>query len=211
VSLANIKKLTESDMVPAAAAVVQKPIDGSSFWSVTDGNLLIHCVTKGSHQPLWCHQRGGSRLGRGVWWIPDLGTEVLISFDEGQFEGDAFIVGEFGRAPSGIAENTTLILDNSVELRSVGGVAEKMVKGETYRTNEDQLLSAICDGLTLMFAVIAAMNTDALLAVAAPDTSAAAVIANTAIVLTPPDIVTAAKSAFDLAASSYLATVGKVE
>jgi len=123
---ANLAKIfSDSDeSVPAVAAIVRKPTSGENHWDVVDGCLLIHCVTKGHQQPLWAHASGATRLGRGLLQIPDLGTEVLISFDMGLFEGDAFIVGLFGRSVSdGLAENVTLLLDDKVRIKSVGGTS----------------------------------------------------------------------------------------
>lgn len=119
---ANLAKLMEDDRVPAVAAIVRKPISGEKHWDVVDGCLLIHCVSKGHQQPMWAHASGATRLGRGLLRIPDLGTEVLIAFDNGMLEGDAFIVGLFGRSVSdGLDENITLLLDDKVKIKSVSG------------------------------------------------------------------------------------------
>ncbi len=128
---ANLKKLMEDERVPAVAAFVRKTQDGGAHWSLSGEagarQLLIHVVTKNHHTPIWCHAQGGSRTGRGVWAIPDVGTEVLVSFDNGAFEGDAFIVGEFGRhAGASLSENATLIVDGTVEIRSLNGTAVKL-------------------------------------------------------------------------------------
>ncbi len=127
---ASLKKLLEDERIPAVAAIVRAPADGSDYWSLVGPSdarqLLIHVVTKGHRTPIWCHAQGGGRRGRGCWSIPDVGTEVLVSFDNGQFEGDAFIVGEFGRLSDSIDASTTLILDSTVEIKSVGGTAVKL-------------------------------------------------------------------------------------
>lgn len=143
---ANITKvvLDGDDRVPAVAAIVRKPISGENHWDVVDGCLLIHCVTKGHQQPLWAHAPGATRLGRGLLAIPDLGTEVLISFDDGMFEGDAFVVGLFGRSVSdGLAENVTLLLDDKVKIKSVGGTSVPLGTVPDLQTLKNAINNAV--------------------------------------------------------------------
>lgn len=213
---ANLKNLMKDERVAAVHAIVSKPADKSSHWDVItqpDGQkqLLVHVITKGSHTPLWCHAQGGTRTGRGSWSIPDVKTEVIVGFDDGEFEGDGFICGEVGRLADSLGENQTLILDALIELRSVGGTAEKMLKGETYRGKEDLLFSAIVGAITLIQALVLAMSTDPLLASFCPLSSAAAITANAGLILPPIYPIATALSQFNAAASTYLATVGKVE
>jgi phage gp45-like len=88
--------------------------------------------------------------------------------------------------------NTKAILvvkaGGTIELRSLVGVPEKMVKGETYRAAEDIMLTAL-------EAALAALNADAALT---PATKTACNAAAAAI------------TAFLGAAGTYLSTVGKV-
>ncbi len=125
----NLKKLLLDERIPAVAGFVKTPPEGGNHWDYVGpaGNrqLLIHVVTKGSHASLWCHPCGGMRAGRGIWAIPDIGTEVLVSFDNGDFEGDPFIVGLFGRYDDSVhtlVAGSTLIVDSSVEIRSATGI-----------------------------------------------------------------------------------------
>ncbi len=120
----------EDERVPAVAGFVRQTPDGGAHWNVSGiagaRQLMIHVVTKTHHTPIWCHAQGGGKLSHGLWSIPSVGTEVLVSFDNGAFEGDAFIIGEFGRyddSSQSLAENTTLLIDETVEIRSVAGSA----------------------------------------------------------------------------------------
>lgn len=116
-SLGKLQHLLRDDRVVCSAAVVRLPPDNASYYDVIAGQLLVYCVGKVTQQPFWAHCCG-TRLGRGMWEIPDVGTEVLIGFDDGESEGDAFIVGTFGRStPSDLDDETTILVDTSVKVR----------------------------------------------------------------------------------------------
>jgi hypothetical protein len=147
----NLKKLLKDDRIPAIAAIVKAPDDGGDHWSHVgkDGarQLLIRVIGKTSHTPIWAHACGGYRGGRGIWQIPDIGTEVLVSFDNGDLEGDAFIVAEFGRANVDITADTLLLLDQLIEARSVGGTANSVATKADLQTLKDAITNAIVVGL----------------------------------------------------------------
>ncbi len=125
-SLQNLKLLMKDDRVAAIHAVVRAPKSGENHYSLIAGQLMIHVVAKTSKTPIWAHMDGGGRLGRGVWSIPDIGTEVVVAFDDGEFEGDAFIVGTHGRLQGVLNTGVTLLVDDSVEIRSVSGTAHAL-------------------------------------------------------------------------------------
>lgn len=98
------------------------------FQKQRNGQLMISVVTNQHAVPFWATYKGGDILGRGIWMIPGIGTEVMLCFDQGDFEGDAFIVSMFGSAPDeAVAENITLLIDDTVEIRSLSGTAQGLL------------------------------------------------------------------------------------
>jgi hypothetical protein len=105
----------------------------------------------------------------------------------------------------------------TVEIRTPTGTPEKMIKGETYRTNEDTMLTAISGCILALKAVLTALDTyaNAIKGIADPTSgNPATTTLHTALVTVATPVLDATKTAIDTfqaAASTYLATVGKVE
>lgn len=64
--------------------------------------------------------------GGGFWRIPPIGAEVMLCFDDGEFEGDAYLVSPHEDAPTGLVIGKTFVLDDTVEIRSADGTATKL-------------------------------------------------------------------------------------
>lgn len=100
--------------------------------------------------------------------------------------------------------------DGTIELKTVLGIAEKMIKGETYRTAEDTLFAAMATiintigGLAVLLQAATPTLTGSPANIAAYNTAAAAL----PVAITNYDN---AVIAFNTAALTYLARVGKVE
>lgn len=122
-----MRDLLAGEAVWCVAATVQLH-DGEVefFKKQSNGQLMISVVTNQHAVPMWATYKGGDIIGRGIWAIPGIGTEVFVGFDQGDFEGDAFIVAPFGSAPDALTANITLVIDDTVEIRSVGGSANKL-------------------------------------------------------------------------------------
>ena len=120
------KQMLEDERVWGVAARVAVHADQESHFAVSEGQIQVSVITLTHNQEIWAILPGGSRTGAGWWRIPDVRTEVFVMFSGGEFEGDAYIAGFYGRAPGDLEENVTLILDDKVEIRAVDGTAHKL-------------------------------------------------------------------------------------
>lgn len=164
-----------------------------------EGQIQVSVITLRHGVPINAILTGGDGSGNGSWKIPSVGTEVMLTCDDGQFEGDVFISGFAGKPPANIAQNETQIVDDTVYIGQKTG-AQKMVKGETYRSAEDTLINA-------MTAAFAAINVYAVAIKPIADPSNLFTPALTTALTTAW---VSAVSAFQAAATTYLASKGKV-
>ena len=115
------------DMVPAVKATVAPHENSGSHWSVNaDGDLEVTVLTHSHAVPITALLGalvGGS--GKGVWMVPPLGTEVLVAFPDGDYEGDAVIVGVMptGSVPSGLTDGKVVIVGIEVLVHDGAGGA----------------------------------------------------------------------------------------
>lgn len=125
-TLTATKELMAPDQVWTLAARVTKHDGENSHWRVGDEGQMIISVRTHTHDvQIDAIMKGGTN-GGGVWIIPDEGTEVLIAFDNGEFEGDAFLVATFGNSPVGLVPGRLLIIGDEVHVRSTSGTAQKL-------------------------------------------------------------------------------------
>lgn len=125
-SFASLRDLLEDERMAAVKARVEKHEGESEYWAVNDdGHLEIQVVTLNHGVPIVAHMTGGG-AGSGFWWVPPVGAEVMVTFDNGDFEGDATITGVFGAAPNGLAPGTMLVLGSDVQVRTLGGTAKAL-------------------------------------------------------------------------------------
>lgn len=109
------------------AATVQLHDGETEHWERSaEGAMTISVVTNQHAVPINAILKGGGNNGQGFWFIPSIGTEVLIAFENGDFDGDAYIVGIHGHSPTGLQPGTLLVLGDNVEIRSVGGTARAL-------------------------------------------------------------------------------------
>lgn len=197
-SYANLRKLLEDDRIHVAAAVVAT-LDGESSHYATneEGDIIVSCLVQQGGTPVWANLGAlvGAK-GQGVWVIPDPGVEVMLGFDKGNFEGEAYLIAcaPSGNSPSGLAPGTVYVLGLSVVIAQTPGAAQKMILGETYRAAEDTYLTA----------------TEALITIIAAAPALAVYFASGA-PATALSTWTTAVANFHAAAASYLAQIGKVE
>jgi hypothetical protein len=126
-NLANLKRLLEDDRVPAIAARIALHAGETTHYRVNEeGDLVVSVLTLNHEVPIWANldTLAGSS-GHGVWFIPDLDTEVIITFDNGDYEGEAYIAMRTsgGRAPAGLASGKVFVLRLDVQVRSPDGTA----------------------------------------------------------------------------------------
>lgn len=145
-SLENLRDLLRDERVAAVAAHVALHAGETSFWFVNDeGDIVISVVTNQHGVELHANLdviAGGS--GRGIYMLPALGDEVLIGFDDGDFEGEAYVISRTaggGGAPEGLAPGKVVVVGLEVLVHSGDGVCEPLV-----RLSEHQALVDAIDG-----------------------------------------------------------------
>lgn len=126
-SLVHLKHLLRDERVWCVAARVEV-LDGQSahFDTNAEGDLIVSCLTVNHDVPIWANldSLAGGANGEGVWFIPDPGTEVMIAFDDGDFEGEAHIVSRTsgGRAPAGLGPGKIFVIGARIEVRATSKV-----------------------------------------------------------------------------------------
>lgn len=104
---------------------VVRLFDGESKHYEIDGEDLLVDVELGAEaMPLFCRMAstmGG--MGRGVWSIPPIGTEVVVAVPIGDLDADPVIVGVLpsGALPEGLDEQTIVITSPKVRIEASGG------------------------------------------------------------------------------------------
>lgn len=126
-SLANLRELVKDDRIHVVAAVVAVLVGETAHYYVnTEGDVVVSCLVHQAGTPIWANLSAlvGAR-GQGVWVIPDPGVEVMLGFDHGDFEGEAYLLACFpsGRSPAGLAPGKVFVIGMSVEVRSSSGTA----------------------------------------------------------------------------------------
>jgi hypothetical protein len=143
VSLTSLRDHLRDERVWCVAArVALHDGDSSHFDTAKNGQLIISVRTLRNDVPIWAMMNGGDVDGKGLWKIPAIGTEVMIGFDDGMFEGDAYIMGFMGKPPTDLAEGETIIADDTVYIGQKIG-AESIIKAETFFNALDIMLAAI--------------------------------------------------------------------
>lgn len=127
-TLQSIRDITDEQMIPCIAAVVALHDGESTHYVLNDeGQLQISVKTHRGQQINAILSLDADSDGGGIWRVPALGTEVLVVFNEGDFEGDGYLVGKHpGRItslPTGLAPGTTVVQDGAVLVRGIGGTA----------------------------------------------------------------------------------------
>lgn len=151
-SLANLAHLLRDERVAAVAARVAK-LDGHPdvFDVNEEGDVIVSCLTLNHEVPIWANldTLAGSS-GHGVWFIPDEGTEVMIGFDDGDFEGEAYIIGRTssGNAPEGLAPGKVFVLGVEVQVRSPNGTAQPALTMDDYTSLKSWLETHVHSGVT---------------------------------------------------------------
>lgn len=111
--------------------VVRRPPGDSTHYRVEDGDILVE-VEMMPHG-----ERVSARLGalvggptRGVWAIPDVETEVVVAFEQGEFERDPYIVAVLasGTAPSDLALGKVIVIGTEVLVHDGNGGAVSLAK-----------------------------------------------------------------------------------
>lgn len=130
-SLAGLRALFDGGPVATSAARVELH-DGATgpnghYYVNSEGDIIVTVRLHHHDVPIDANLSAlvGGR-GAGVWCIPDVGTEVIVAYDEGDMEGEAYIVGAFGAPPNGLAPGKVLVVGLEIEARSADGTALKL-------------------------------------------------------------------------------------
>lgn len=141
-----MRDLLADERIWAVAATVQKH-DGQSthFKTQRNGQLMVSVITNLHAVPLWVTYGSGDIDGRGVWFIPAVGTEVVVNFDNGEFEGDGFITKLVGKAPTGLVDGDIVIRPRAGMKVFIGdiGATENLVLGQAFKTFAESLIDAL--------------------------------------------------------------------
>lgn len=98
-----------------------------SHWSIgEEGQVYLSVKTLRSDTPIHAIWSGGDVGNGGAFYIPDEGVEVGVAFDDGEFEGDAFVVRVFGTVPAAIAPGKLLLISPMTEIRDEDGEASAL-------------------------------------------------------------------------------------
>lgn len=143
---AALKEHLADERIWCIAARVVVPKGETLHYEVTaEGHISVHVETLRHGVQLPALLRAGDDSGAGLWRIPSVGTEVIINFDDGQFEGDAYIVSVNGKKPAGVPLDATKVylIGPNVEIRSVNGTAKKLAFEDDLNALENKVNSLI--------------------------------------------------------------------
>lgn len=114
--------------------------ESSHHRKTEEGANEVSVRTSNHGLQLWALLPGGSNGDRGIWSVPEIGTEVLIACEDGDPEGDVFLVSAYGHSPSTMTTTQLILLINDViEARSVGGTAKALA----YKSDLDAVASKL--------------------------------------------------------------------
>lgn len=110
--------------------VVKRPDEDSHWRFATDEHghnvdVLVECDLHPGPTPVECRLASVSGgAGHGLWKIPPVGTQVVITIQRGELEADCCIVGTLAtnQVPSGLDEDTLVLLNpKNVLIKSDSG------------------------------------------------------------------------------------------
>jgi len=119
-----------------AAIVALHKGESQHYHFEKNGQMSISVRTLRHDVSIHAFLKGGG-TGIGTWFIPPIGTEVIVEFDDGNFEGDAYITGIHGNAPTNLEPGKVFVLGDHVEIRSPDGTAKKLAFQEDLNTLEN--------------------------------------------------------------------------
>lgn len=128
------------EIIPSAMAVVAIHAGETSHWRRTEeGDIAVSVITNGSGTPIWALLHGAGGGGLGLWCIPPVGAEGVVTFPEGDFEGDAVFFGG-GGAPERLDGTTVVIVAPAggrvLILDAAGGTPKSLVTKDEFETHD---------------------------------------------------------------------------
>ena len=86
---------------------------------------------------------------RGIYGIPEIGTEVAVGFEGGDFEDDAFVLAVYGGViPTQIDDNEAnlVLVGGEIHAISPGGTAKQLVTMDDFKALIDDILPNVGAG-----------------------------------------------------------------
>jgi len=125
--LSSVRDLANADeKISMLIARVVVPAGESKHWFETkEGHIALSVKTHRYGLQINALLTTMCGSARGVWAIPDVDTEVIVGFDEGDVEGDVFVLGIAGHKPP------TQITDSDVRLVLIGDEIHAIKEGGT--------------------------------------------------------------------------------
>jgi hypothetical protein len=110
--LSSIRDLALADEKIATLLAHVAVLEGeTSHWHVTpEGHVAVTVKTHRHGVPVTAIMPTSYGSARGVWGIPDVGTEVAIGFNGGDFEDDAYVLAIYGHASPSLLESSRLVI-----------------------------------------------------------------------------------------------------
>ena len=137
--------LTDERLWCIAAVVALHEGETSRFDISEEGHLIVSVLTLQHSIPIWAILCGGDNDRHGIWHIPSLGTEVMLCFSDGEFEGDAYIVSLHGKGPTNLVDDKVYVLGDEVQVRTPGGTAVSLAKQSSVDAIQQKLDSFIAE------------------------------------------------------------------
>ena len=109
--LDTIRDVLADGKVWTSLGIVTRFPGETSHYEIDSEDVLVDVQLIPDKQPILCRLAAGMGAGRGVWFIPSVGTEVIVILPMGEIEADPVIVGclSTGTVPDGIDASTIVI------------------------------------------------------------------------------------------------------
>ena len=149
-SLRDIVKDEEPLFVVLAVITVHEG-ESSHWYKTKEGHIAVTCKTQRHGAPLDAILPTHLGNSRGVFGIPDVGTEVAIGFDHGDYEGDAFVLAVYGSViPSVMDDTKVAIVGEEVHVIAPGGEAKSLMTKDDGQAILDYIQGAGTGGAPIL-------------------------------------------------------------
>ena len=130
--------VNDEKIVVCMARVALHDGETSHHYVTEEGHVAITVKTHKHGVPVDAVLPGGADAGTGPWWIPEIGTEVMIGFD-GDFEDDAFVLNIYGsKPPTQMAEGKLVMVGTEIHAIAPNGTAVALaLKSDAQAIKDD--------------------------------------------------------------------------
>ena len=131
--------VNDEKIVVCMARVALHDGETSHHYVTEEGHVAITVKTHKHGVPVDAVLPGGADAGTGPWWIPEIGTEVMIGFD-GDFEDDAFVLNIYGsKPPTQMAEGKLVMVGTEIHAIAPNGTAASLATKADLQATTDYL------------------------------------------------------------------------